>query len=226
MSFRIPFTSSSSVIPQMPAYGSSILILVMFFNSLKMLSWENLVMPVRNTKRSNFSHPLADCRNCAWRCEVLPVFILVHHIKQRGIIFVNQYYHLLARFPIGSLDKWDEADVGINSRIRNAPFLLLFCKLLVEYLSSWAISMCLPMLISNAAPDSLSNPFQLFDGESFEKLLLSFKIALHGSQQQRLSETAWTAQEETSTIRMCHTIYIFRLVNVELILHSDSFESL
>ena len=33
------------------------------------------------------------------------LFILVHHIKQRGIIFVNEYYHLLARFPIGSLDK-------------------------------------------------------------------------------------------------------------------------
>ena len=42
---------SPSVIPQMAAYDSSILIFLILFNSLKMLSCENLVMPVKKTKR-------------------------------------------------------------------------------------------------------------------------------------------------------------------------------
>ena len=42
---------SSSVMPQMAAYSGNMLMFLMLFNSLKMLSCENLVMPVRNTKR-------------------------------------------------------------------------------------------------------------------------------------------------------------------------------
>ena len=42
---------SPSVIPQMAAYDSSILIVLILFSALKILSCENLVMPVKKTKR-------------------------------------------------------------------------------------------------------------------------------------------------------------------------------
>ena len=42
---------SSSVMPQMAAYSGNMLMFWILFSSLKMLSCENLVIPVRKTKR-------------------------------------------------------------------------------------------------------------------------------------------------------------------------------
>ena len=44
---------SSSVMPQMAAYSGSMLMSCMLFSSLKMLSWENFVMPVKYKTRHN-----------------------------------------------------------------------------------------------------------------------------------------------------------------------------
>ena len=42
---------SSSVMPQMVAYSGNMLMFWILFSSLKILSCENLVIPVRKTKR-------------------------------------------------------------------------------------------------------------------------------------------------------------------------------
>ena len=44
-----------AVMPHMDAYSSSIVMTFKLLSSLKMLSWENLEMPVMNTKRSHSS---------------------------------------------------------------------------------------------------------------------------------------------------------------------------
>ena len=50
-SLSICVAISSSVMPQIAAYSGNMLMFLMLFSSLKMLSCENLVIPVRNTKR-------------------------------------------------------------------------------------------------------------------------------------------------------------------------------
>ena len=43
--------SSLLVMPQIPSYAESMLMSFILFSSLKMLSWENFVIPVMNTNR-------------------------------------------------------------------------------------------------------------------------------------------------------------------------------
>ena len=62
---------------------------------------------------------------------------------------------------------------------------------------------------------------QLLDGKPLEEFLLAFEITLEGGNQQRLAETAWSAQEEKLSICMCHTIDIFRLVDIEVVQLAD-----
>ena len=67
---------------------------------------------------------------------------------------------------------------------------------------------------------------QLLDGKPLEEFLLALEITLEGGNQQRLAETAWSAQEEIRSIRMCHTIDVFRLIYIEHILLADPFKCL
>ena len=67
---------------------------------------------------------------------------------------------------------------------------------------------------------------QLLNGKPLEQFLLAFEITLEGGNQQRLAETAWATQEEIRSIRMGHTIDIFRLIYIELILLADPFKCL
>ena len=54
----------------------------------------------------------------------------------------------------------------------------------------------------------------------------AFTTTLEGGNQQRLAETAWATQEEIRSIRMSHTIDIFRFIYIELILLADPFKCL
>ena len=62
---------------------------------------------------------------------------------------------------------------------------------------------------------------QLLDGKSLEQFLLAFEITLEGGNKQRLAETAWATQEEILSIGMCHTIDVFRLVDIEVVQLAD-----
>ena len=67
---------------------------------------------------------------------------------------------------------------------------------------------------------------QLLNGKPLEEFLLALEITLKSRNQQRLAETAWSAQEEIRSIGMRHTIDVFRLVHIELVLLADPFKCL
>ena len=67
---------------------------------------------------------------------------------------------------------------------------------------------------------------QLLDGKPLEEFLLTLEITLESGNQQRLAETAWSAQEEIRSIGMCHLIDVFRLIYIEHILLADPFKCL
>ena len=62
---------------------------------------------------------------------------------------------------------------------------------------------------------------QFLDGKPLEEFLLTLEITLEGRNQQRLAETAWATQEEILSIGMCHTIDVFRLVDIEVVQLAD-----
>ena len=62
---------------------------------------------------------------------------------------------------------------------------------------------------------------QLLDGKPLEESLLALEITLESRNQQRLSETARSAQEEKLSIGMRHTIDVFRLVDIEVVQLAD-----
>lgn len=62
---------------------------------------------------------------------------------------------------------------------------------------------------------------QLSDGKPLKESLLASEITLEGGNQQRLAETAWATQEEILSICMCHTINVFRLVDIEVVQLAD-----
>ena len=67
---------------------------------------------------------------------------------------------------------------------------------------------------------------QLFNGKTLEEIHFALKITFEGGNQQRLAETAWSAQEEIRSIGMCHLIDVFRLIYIEHILLADPFKCL
>ena len=51
----------------------------------------------------------------------------MHYVKQRGVVFVDKYYHLLASLLVCSMNQCREAVVIISCRIGDTilPFVLL-----------------------------------------------------------------------------------------------------
>ena len=67
---------------------------------------------------------------------------------------------------------------------------------------------------------------QLLNGNAREEFLITLELTLESGNQQRLAETAWSAQEEIRSIGMGHTIDVFRLIYIEHILLAYPFKCL
>ena len=68
--------------------------------------------------------------------------------------------------------------------------------------------------------------FQLFDGQSFEQVFPAFEIAVQRAGQEGFAEPSWTAQKYIFCVGMCHTVHVFRLVNIQIVLGAKLREGL
>ena len=68
--------------------------------------------------------------------------------------------------------------------------------------------------------------FQFLNGKSLEQIFLSLKVALESGYKQRLSKTARAPQKEIHSAGVCHTVYVFRLVDIEFVFPTDSLKCL
>ena len=151
----------------------------------------------------------------------------MHDIQHWRIIFVNEHHHLLATLLVSSIDEVYQTIVCPFDRFRDTPFLFLFLQTIIQIL----FQLLLIHVLSTAHIEVkhwIFRPFffQLFDGKSFEEFFLALKVALHRSDKERLTKTAWSSQEEISTAGMGHTIDIFRLVDIEFVFLTDSLKCL
>ena len=151
----------------------------------------------------------------------------MRHIQQRSIIFINEHHHLLASLLINGIYQIVKSNINICF-IAHAiePCLLLFNN--IQQITIQLLLLHMLTLAQVEVQNRISIPLllQLLDGKPLEQFLLSLEITLEGGNQQRLAETAWATQEEIRSIRMSHTIDIFRLIYIELILLADPFKCL
>ena len=84
--------SSSSVMPQSASYLSNMLMSLGWLNPLNTLTCENLVTPVRNTKRREASaqleHRIESLEQIAVLFQQLRIFL--QHIKQGLVVLIDQ----------------------------------------------------------------------------------------------------------------------------------------
>ena len=151
----------------------------------------------------------------------------MRHIKQWCVIFINEHHHLPARFPVNHFYQVIESIiVSVTVIFYTILFFIIFqevAKILFQLLILHMLT-----LAQVEVQHGISRPLllQLLDGKPLEEFLLALKITLKSRNQQRLAETAWSAQEEIRSIRMCHTIDVFRLIYIEHILLADPFKCL
>ena len=108
------------------------------------------------------------------------VLILVHHIQQRRVVFVNKDYHLPAGLLAGTL--YQVCQLDVNPRIivfRQAIFLIIFPQppgqILIQFLLVQMLGQA-HVKVQHRVFRPLG--FQLFDGKPFEKVFLPGKIAV------------------------------------------------
>ena len=146
----------------------------------------------------------------------------MRHIQQRSVIFINEHHHLLARFLVNDIYQI----VKTNINIYFIALAIKPCLLFLNNIQQITIQLLLLHVLALAQVEVQHGIFvplllQLLDSKPLEEFLLALEITLKGRNQQRLTETAWSAQEEILSIGMCHAIDVFRLVDIEVVQLAD-----
>ena len=159
--------------------------------------------------------------------ELIEFLLLMRHIQQRCVIFINEHHHLLARLPVNHFYQVIESIVVSVTVIFYTILLFIIFQKVAQILFQLRLLHVLA-LAQVEVQHGIFVPLllQLLDGKPLEEFLLALEITLKGRNQQRLAETAWSAQEEIRSIGMGHTIDVFRLIYIELVLLADTFKCL
>ena len=146
----------------------------------------------------------------------------MRHIQQRCVIFINEHHHLLARFLVNGIYQIVKTNINIYFIALAIKSYLLFLNN-IQQITIQLLLLHVLALAQVEVQHGISIPFllQLLDGKPLEKFLLTLEITLKSGNQQRLAKTAWSAQEEILSIGMCHTIDVFRLVDIEVVQLAD-----
>ena len=150
------------------------------------------------------------------------ILILMHYIKKRSIIFVNQDNNLLAGLLKSALYHPLQALVNFNITFTSPIYFFIFQKFSFQFtVQPFFIHVlrCTHVKVKNR----MHIPFrlQLFDSKSFEQFFPPLKITMKRTGQQRLAKTTRTTQKHIFGSRMRHAINVFSLVNIQIILSYD-----
>ena len=142
--------------------------------------------------------------------------LFMHDIEQRGVIFVDEYDDLTSGLFIGGADETGKAvvraDCGMGDAIGAFVLLEQFVKIMLEAFFVHVFA------TAHAEMEyGMGSPvfFQSFDGESFEKLAASFKIAFEGGHEQRFAETAGTTEKDVLAVIVGQAEHESSLVDID-----------
>ena len=159
--------------------------------------------------------------------ERLQILLLVHHVQQRGIIFIDDDYRLLARLLVSFLHQIFQTEIGIHlMRLIPPDGFLLF-----KHISQISFQLLHVHVLGTAQVEveyRVLHPILLVisNGQSFEKLLSSLEISLKGRGKKRLAESSWTTQEDIRHLLFSEIHDVLGLVYIEITFLADLFKSL
>ena len=158
--------------------------------------------------------------------ELGQVLILVHHVEQRRVVFVDEHDHFLARLFVNAFDEVGQADVGVGmvGKEAEAPLVLAqdVAQVVLELFFFHVLGRCHAEMQYGVFRPFL---FLLFYIKSFEEFLPALEIALEHGHQQRLAEPARAAQEDVLA-QGGHFVDVHGLVNVQTMQVDDFRECL
>lgn len=159
--------------------------------------------------------------------EHVKALAFMHNIKQRRVILVDEHHSLLACLDRDGLNQVEKPDVGILRIARHAETFFVVLKYVKQV--TFKLRFLHVLAPSQAeVQHGILRPLllQLLDGKPLEEVFPTLEIALESGHQQRLAEPPGAAQEEVRAIGMRHLVDVSRLVDIELILLTDTFKRL
>ena len=123
----------------------------------------------------------------------LQVFLFMHHIQQRGVVFINDNNYFLARLLVSFLHQIFQAKVRIHLMSLVSPKRLLPFK----HIGQVSFQLLHTHVLGTAEVEmkhGMLHPFLLVvgNGQSLKKLLSSLEVGLKGRGKERLAESPWT----------------------------------
>ena len=155
------------------------------------------------------------------------VFLLMYHVEQRGIIFIDDNHHLLTCLLVGTLHESIQPVVGVQFILITAIEFFKWLQLQVEIMLQ-----ALPVNMLGTAHIEMEHrvlhPILLVisDGKSFEEFLPALEIGLQSRCKKRLSESPWATQKDIPHAFLSEIHDVFRLIHIEVSFLSNHFESL
>ena len=138
-------------------------------------------------------------------------------VEHRGIVFVYQHHHFVARLLIGGPDDVRESGIIIVRVIdADMPFLFFPLEDIVDG-AMQALQLIILAIRQVEPDDGILYPLllQLLDGQTLEEFPAALEIALQRAHQERLAEPPGAAQEEVLRIRLRHLVDIRRFVHIQ-----------
>ena len=127
----------------------------------------------------------------------LQVLFFMHHVQQRGVVFINDDHHLFARLLVSFLHQVFQAKVCVHLMSLVSPKRLL----LLKHVSQISFQLLHTHVLGTAEVEMkhrMLHPFLLVisNSQSFEKFFSSLEIGLKGRGKERLAESSWTIQKD------------------------------
>ena len=145
--------------------------------------------------------------------------ILVHHVQQGCVVFVDEHDHFLSGLPVCGLNQIFQSEVRAYLFWSDIVFFLVIRELVSQH--------CFQLLFLRMLGHThvevqhrIHRPvlFKRLYGQPLEQLPPSLEITVEGGYQQRLSEPPRAAEEDVLCPGVGHAVHVFGLVDVQVIL--------
>ena len=155
------------------------------------------------------------------------IFLFMHYIQQRGIIFINDNHYLLTCLLVCFFHQVFQTEVSVHlMRLISPDSLLLFkhiCQISFQLLHSHVLGAAQVEM-----QHRVLHPILLIisNGQSLKKFFPTLEIGLEGRCKERLSESSWTTQKNILHFFLSKIHDVLGLINIEIITLSDIRECL
>ena len=155
------------------------------------------------------------------------ILFLMNNVEKRSVVFINEDNDLPTGLLANTADQSGETIIQSHFLTHFAIHLFISIQLNTQHLlQTFLIHMLRHAHVK--VKHRIPSPFrlQLINGKSLKQFLTTFKIRMQCAGEQTLAKTARTTQKHILRIEMCHSINVFRLIYIQIVLSADFRESL